>query len=209
VRPFTLLAIGFCLLFAFTGCTLDLTNSSSVNPDDIPLLVMEDFVQTTTQEGRKLYSVQGKRYENFNARQEIRLKEFSFQEYDSEGTVVSEGRAEKATIKTKSNDARIEGTLQAKSSKQGVALTVEGGASGGVDWNNDEKRMSTVEGSRVRLSKNDGSRISAQGMVLSLKTNELVLEKAVTGLWKAETKNDDKKTSPAKPVASPAGSPPP
>jgi LPS export ABC transporter protein LptC len=209
MRPITLLAVGACLLFNLAGCSLDLTTSGTTNPDDIPLLVMEDFVQTTSQEGRKLYSVQGQRYENFNARQEIRLKEFTFQEYDSEGKVASEGRAEKATIKTQSNDARVEGTLQAKSAKQGVALSVEGGASGGVDWNNDEKRMSTVEGSRVSLSKDDGSRISAQGMVLSLKTNELVLEKAVTGLWKAETKNDETTISPATPAASPAASSPP
>jgi LPS export ABC transporter protein LptC len=182
---------GVAFAVTFVGCSLDLSTATAVNPDDVPLLVMEDFVQTTVQNGRELYSITGKRAENYNARQEVRLKDFTFQEYDADGKVVSQGQADSATIRTNTNDAYVDGTLTAQSSKQGVMLTVRGGEGGGVDWANAEKVITTRAGSQVLVEKADGSRIRADALVLNLKTNELVLDRAVTGLWKVDTTQND------------------
>ncbi len=194
---------GAVLLAVLAGCTLDFSTENAVSPDDIPLLVMEDFSQTTVREGRELYSVQGARAENYNTRQEVRLKQFRFQEYDSAGQVVSEGEAESAIIQTATNDAAVLGTLKARSSKEGVALSVVGGESGGVDWNNNEKVLQTRPGSRVNLQKDDGSQITAQAMTLNLKTNQLSLDTAVTGVWKTDQKTDDVENPGEKPAAAP------
>lgn len=175
----------FSLVFvlAVSGCTLDLTSTPTVNPDDVPLLVMQDFEQSTVRDGRVLYSVQGARAENYSSHQEIRLKDFTFQEYDGEGKVVSQGSSQAAIIHTDTNNAHLDGTLRASSTKQSVALTIIGGPGGSVEWKNQEKVMTTLDGSSVVLKKDDGSRITAQGMVLNLKSNDLALDKAITGVW--------------------------
>ncbi len=186
------------------GCSLDYEKTTTVTPDQIPQMVFDGLRQTGIKDGRILYTMESDSAEVYQTKKQMLLKQFRFQEYDSAGALASEGQADAATIDTATNDARINGRLKVRSEEQGVTLEV-GGPSGGLTWTNEDRILRTDPNTAVRLSKDDGSHIEAQGLTLDLGTNQLELEERVQGTWTPETKNDaPQSVSPVRPVARPS-----
>jgi LPS export ABC transporter protein LptC len=172
-----------------TGCSLTYEKDQGVQPDQIPQMVFEDLHQTGMKDGRLLYTMETGGAEVYQTKKQMLLKRFQFREYDSRGTLASQGEADAAVIDTSTNDARLIGSLKARSEEQKVTVET-GGASGGLSWKDEDHVLKTDPNTTVSLSKDDGSRIEARGMVLDLGTNSLQLEGGVQGTWTPETKEN-------------------
>lgn len=194
--------VGF--LVAVTGCSLDYGKDQTAVADEVPQMVFEGIRQTAVKDGRILYTMESDSSEVFQAKKQVRLKNFRFQEYDSNGTESSRGSADSAMINTDTNDARITGRLSARSEEQAVTLEVDGGTRGGLRWNNADQILKTEPETGVTLRKDDGSKIEARSLTLDMGSNRLELEDGVQGTWTPETKQNAK-TPP--PPSSPGASP--
>jgi LPS export ABC transporter protein LptC len=175
------------------SCSLTYEKDQLPQPDQVPQMAFETLHQTGVKDGRILYTMESDRADVYQTKKQMLLKNFQFQEYDPQGALASRGEAASATIDTATNDARIEGGLKARSIEQGVTLEV-GGQSGGLTWSNDDRILKTDPKTAVQLSKDDGSKIEAYGLLLDLGSNTMELEEGVRGTWTPETKKDEKKT---------------
>lgn len=173
------------------GCALDYEKEASVDPAQVPQMVFEDIHQTAVKDGQVQYTMKSASSEVYQTKKQVRLKNFEFQEYDSDGKPASRGTADSAVINTDSNDARISGRLSARSEAQAVTLEADGGTSGGLTWANDDRILKTLPETGVTLKKDDGSQIEAKALTLDLGSNRLELEDGVQGSWTAETKQDE------------------
>ena len=180
-----LLLLGTLVL---AGCTFHYEKDQGVQPDQVPQMVFEDLRQTGMKDGSLLYTIETAGAEVYQTKKQMLLKQFQFREYDSHGALASQGEADAAVIDTATNDARIVGSLKARSEEQKVAVQT-GGPHGGLSWKDDDRILRTDPNTSVRLSKDDGSSIEARGMVLDLGSSSLQLEGGVHGTWTPETKD--------------------
>jgi LPS export ABC transporter protein LptC len=183
------------LLPLWGGCSLTYEKDQTPQPDQIPQMVFETLHQTSVKDGRTVYTVDAEKAEVYKTKKQMLLDQFRFQEYDAQGNLASVGEAESATIDTTTNDARVTGHLKARSEEQKVTLEFNGGQFGGLTWTNDDRILRTEPNTVVRLSKDDGSKIEAQRLVLDLGSNKLELEENVRGTWTTERKKNADKTS--------------
>lgn len=177
--------LALCLVVV--SCDLDY-GKDQASADQVPQLEFHGLHQTAVKDGRVLYTMDAAGSEVFTSKKQVRLKNFRFQEYDSEGKPASQGTADSALINTATNDATLTGALTARSEDLGVTLSVQGG--GGLTWVNDDRLLKTLPPSTVRLRKDDGSEMTAGGLSLDLGTNQLELLDTVQGRWTAETKHN-------------------
>ncbi len=185
-----------------SGCALTYEKDQIPQPDSIPQMVFDTLRQTGVKNGHTLYTMETDGAQVFQTKKEMLLKRFRFREYDSQGVLASQGEADSATIDTATNDARLAGRLKARSEDQKVTLEVDGGPSGGLRWTNEDRVLRTEPNTPVRLTKDDGSKIEAQGLVLDLWSNTLDLEESVRGTWTPESKKDADKPVPPRTPAS-------
>lgn len=189
------------------GCSLDYEKEVTVDPSQVPQMVFEGIHQTAVKDGQIQYTMKSASSEVYHTKKEVRLKNFEFQEYDSEGKPASRGSADSAVVNTDSNDARIGGRLSARSEEQSVTLEADGGTTGGLTWVNEDRILKTLPDTGVILKKDDGSQIEAKALTLDLGSNRLELEDGVQGSWTAETKQDANTTAPPPGSSDPAPQP--
>ena len=191
------------LLLSLTACALDYEKEGSTPADQVPQMVFENLKQTGMKDGRRLYTMESLTSEVYQAKKEMRLNRFRFQEYDSEDLAASTGEAEGAIINLDSNDARITGRLKVRSEEQMLTLEVVGGQDSGLTWAQEDRILKTDTGVSVRLTKDDGSATQARSMTLDLGSNRLELEEGIQGTWTPDKNNANPSPPPTAPVTNP------
>jgi LPS export ABC transporter protein LptC len=189
---------------ALAGCAFDYGKEAAVSADSIPVMSFQGLKQIGVKDGRKLYTMQSDAADVYSAKKQTRLKNFQFEEYDSDGKTASHGRADEAVINTSTNDAEIHGQLEGHDAARGVTLTT---GAGGLTWTNDDRILKTNTGTPVKLTKDDGSEIDGEGLVLDLGANRIELQAGIQGTWTPENKDD--KTAPATDTPHPSPTPHP
>jgi LPS export ABC transporter protein LptC len=187
------------------SCSFDYGSDKGLTAEQIPVMSFRGLKQTGIKDGHKQYVMQSEAADIYSVKKQTLLKNFQFEEYDSQGAVASNGHADEAVINTATNDAEINGKLRAYDSSQGV--TLETGA-GGLTWANDDRVLKTKEGTPVTLTKPDGSDVEGQGLVLDLGANRLELQEGIQGTWNPENKDDATTPTPS-PAPSPSPTPHP
>ncbi len=188
------------------GCSFDYGSDKGLTAEQIPVMSFQGLKQTGIKEGHKQYVMQSDGADIYSIKKQTRLKNFRFEEYDSQGVVASSGQADEAVISTATNDAEINGKLKAYDSSQGVTLQT---GDGGLTWTNEDRVLKTKEGTAVTLTKENGSQIDGQGLVLDMGSNRLELQQGIQGTWTPENKDDATTPTPASASPSPSPSPSP
>lgn len=189
------------------GCTLDYGKDTVVSADQVPQMVFEGLRQTAVKDGQVLYTMESESSEVYQIKKEVRLKNFRFQEYDSDGKPASQGSADSAVVNTDTNDARLSGRLTARSEEQKVTLQIEGVTNGGLTWTNEDRILKTEPNTGVILRKDDGSQIEARALTLDMGANRVELEDGVSGTWTSETNQDAITPPPPVGIADPLSPP--
>jgi len=187
---------------ALGGCALDY-GPEDVAPDQVPLMVFTELNQTRFEDAAPVYSVESQEAEVYASKNQMRLKDFGFREYDSAGIEVSTGTAEAALIDTSTNDATLTGTTRFRSSERGVDLTIDAGPEGTLTWKNEDRLLKSSPNAVVSLDKADGSRVEARGLTLDLGSNRLELEVGVLGTWTPESDQNAPDPLPSDPPSRP------
>jgi len=186
------------------ACSFDYGKETAVSADAIPVMSFQGLQQVGVKDGRKLYTMRSDGADVYFAKKQTVLKNFEFEEYDTDGKTASHGRADEAVINTATNDAEIHGRLEAHDAERGVTLRT---GDGGLTWTNESRVLKTNGETRVQLTKDDGSDIDGQGLVLDLGANRLELQAGIQGTWTPENKDDA--TTPPSETPEPAPSPSP
>jgi len=129
---------GLSILILMISCSIDYGDSILPDKimDDTPDNILYHFLYTESSKGNKDFSIYADKAEIYNARKQTVLTDVVFQQYDSNGTVVTEGKADKGLIFTETNNAELSGDLRIYSSAEEAEIKTSY-----LFWNNEDKTL--------------------------------------------------------------------
>lgn len=173
------------------GCTFDYEEGRIAEDLDetVPETVLREFTQVRMYKGRPQYRVYGSRAETYGKKKETVAENVLFQEFGSEGEIVTEGSAERITYFTETENAELEGNLDFYSADE------EAGIEGDYLYYNDEENtLSGKPEERIIMEKKDGSSLSGRGFAVNISEKEIRFSSGVEGIWVEEDEEDNNKS---------------
>ena len=151
-------ALAAALLLA--GCSFDYrsTELDDELAEEVPNTVMNG-VEHVVMSGDRLTAVlRIDRVESYRERDLVILSGIHYTEFDGDGAVITEAWAERAEYRSKTGDARAEGSVVVSSAREDAHITAEG-----LNWRDSERMLTGDEGADVVLERGDGSRLAGEG----------------------------------------------
>lgn len=151
-------ALAAALLLA--GCSFDYrsTELDDELAEEVPNTVMNG-VEHVVMSGDRLTAVlRIDRVESYRERDLLILSGIHYTEFDGDGAVITEAWAERAEYRSKTGDARAEGSVVVSSAREDAHITAEG-----LNWRDSERMLTGDEGADVVLERGDGSRLAGEG----------------------------------------------
>ncbi len=179
-RPFLVL-----LQLLLISCSLDYEQARVAEsiPGQTPETILIDFTHTVVTGGRVWVILEADRAETYNERKEIVLEGVYYREYDEEGNLLTEAKAEEAVFSTDSEDATVSGSIVIYSPEEQAALQASR-----LSWTREGRRLVADDGQTVRLQKDDGSFVEGQGFSADFRRKKLEFASRVRGsyVWEEE-----------------------
>ena len=172
----------FCL-----SCSLDYDQARVAEsiPGQIPETILFEFTHTVVSGGREWVILQAERAETYGERNEIVLEGVYFREYDQDGKLLTEARAERAVFATDSEDATVSGSIQIYSHEEQASLQA-----GRLTWVREGRRLVADDGQTVRLQKDDGSYVEGEGFSADFRRKKLEFSSRVRGSYVREEEEE-------------------
>lgn len=167
----------------FISCSLDY---EGVRIDEelssqTPQIILVNFKEVAVRKGSPSYMVEGERAEMFSSNNTTILEEISFKEYEKEGSVATEGNAEKAVLYTDTESIEFEKPFFLKSIQQGYFI--EGDS---ANWDGERKRLTGKEDEWLTIGKEDGTFLKGKGFVSSGAERSFSFESEASGQFVQE-----------------------
>ena len=177
----------FFLLLLLGSCSLDYDQARVAESieEQIPETILIEFTHTIVSEGCVWVVLEAERAETYGERKEIVLQGAVFREYDENGDLLTEARADSAVFKTDSEDATVSGSIVIYSPEQQASLKA-----GRLTWTREGRRLVAEDGQAVRLQKDDGSFVEGRGFSADLRRKELSFSSRVRGSY-VERREDE------------------
>jgi LPS export ABC transporter protein LptC len=172
----------FCL-----ACSLDYDQARVAEsiPGQIPETVLIEFTHTVVSGGRVWVVLEAERAETYGERNEIVLEGVFFREYDQEGNLLTEARAERAVFATDSENATLSGSIEIYSHEEEASLQA-----GRLSWVREGRRLVADDGQTVRLQTDDGSYVEGEGFSADFRRKRLEFSSRVRGSYVREEEEE-------------------
>lgn len=187
--PFALPALPALLAAAvalFSACSLDYERARVEESlaGQTPQTVLLDFTHTVVSRGRVWVILEASRAETFGESKTVVLRDVHFREFDEQGELVTEARAERAVFHSDTEDAELQGSITIYSPEEGGSLQADR-----LSWTHAGRRLAAGEGMAVRLEKDDGSFVEGLGFSADFRRKKLEFSSRVRGsyVWKDES----------------------
>jgi len=167
----------------FSGCSLNYEEARMAEgiAGETPDTIMVNFRHTVVNEGKVWVKFSAERTESYGKRKEVVLLGVRFQEYDAEGKLVTEARADRAVFKVDSEDATAAGSILIRAPEEKASLSAES-----LSWFKEGKRLEGGAGETVRLQKEDGSFVEGRGFRADFRRRRVQFSSSVKGSYVAE-----------------------
>lgn len=173
----------FVLFLIFPSCTFDY-RSAMVDEDlskELPSSVLLNLSQTIVENGRIILQAEVERAEIYDDLDKTVFQGLFFAEYGREGEKLTEGWAENGAYYNDTENAEFSGSVYIYS------LTEETGIrAGNLAWDNEKRLLTTPPDATVTIERDDGSRLSGQGLEADLRLRKIVLDRGVSGTYYSE-----------------------
>jgi len=164
-------------VFAFS-CSFDYEEATVEEElsEEIPDTVMLKFSQTVVEEDGSMIRLEAERAEVYEKQEKMIALGISFREFDENGELITEGKAEKAVYHTDTENAEFSGAILFFLPQEESTLVTDA-----ISWVDETKRLSTPPGVAVLLQREDGSYIEGQELVADLRNMIVEFGKSVSG----------------------------
>lgn len=174
--------LNFCLAFALlaSGCSLDYTEGAEGDEllESVPDAVFNKFVHTAVKGDILVFQIEAEKASIFSKKKYTELAAVRFVEYDDDGAVSLEGRAQSARFYTETENAEIKGAIYCYSRDEKVAFFAET-----LLWNSENRLLESRTGEAVRIEKDDGSFIVGSYFSIDARRKVLNFEAPVYGTY--------------------------
>jgi len=180
-RPLALTLLAAAAIFS--GCSLSYEEARVAEgiAGETPDTIMVNFRHTVVNEGKLWVKFSAERAESYGKRKEVVLLGVRFQEYDAEGKLVTEARADRAVFNTASEDATAAGSILIRAPEEKASLSATS-----LSWFKEGKRLQGGAGETVRLEKEDGSFVEGRGFKADFRRRRVEFGSSVRGSYVAE-----------------------
>jgi len=168
------------LLSALAGCSIDYRSAEIAQklPENVPDTVLTDFTSTTMRGQLPYFRIQAQLAENFGKKNETILTDVQFQQFDKEGKIIAEGKANHAVYFTDTQNAELSGDLSMYSLSEHARFSADY-----LAWNNDDKTLTGKPDALVVIKKDSGSFLEGRGFRADTRTRSLQFSGGVQGTW--------------------------
>ncbi|MBN1242856.1 MAG: LPS export ABC transporter periplasmic protein LptC [Spirochaetales bacterium] len=150
---------GLGLILASAACSLDYGAEA---PDELgpgtPELLLSGVRHRSISDGMVVFRVEAERAEIHESRGYTVLFDARFVEYAEDGSVATEGRADRIRIDTATEDAEIEGNVVFTSAREKASF-----ATARLAWNAAERKLSGGDDALVTVRTEDGTELRGAG----------------------------------------------
>ena len=170
------------------GCSLDysavfVTESMS---EELPDSILMEFTHTSVKNGLPVFRLSAGKAYIYNKKEETRLTDVLFQEYDDNGDVSTEGRADEAVFFTQTEDAEFWGNLLFYSTSEEASFSTAY-----LYWSDNEKTLKGQEDSLVLIQKDSGTEIRGTGFETEARTRIVTFAGSVSGSYVLEDEEEE------------------
>jgi LPS export ABC transporter protein LptC len=171
---------GLAFILLLTGCSFNYEEGKIAEDlsETVPETVLMNFVQVRTVEGKPDYRVYGTKAEAYGKKKETVITDVVFQDFDRDGTVETEGIADRITYYSESENAELSGNLQFYNTNEEVEIRAEY-----LFWNEAEETLTTEEREPVTLVKTNGTVVTGTGFSARGASKTIVFTGGVEGTW--------------------------
>jgi LPS export ABC transporter protein LptC len=159
--------------FDYEGATID-----EALAEETPESRIVGLSQTVVENGTTSFEIEAESVEVYEGHTKTVAYGVRFREYDAEGDLLTEGRADRAVFRNETEDAEFEGNVRLHAVKEELVVETDR-----VEWNSEERRLLTPPDSRVRLEKEDGSFLEGRGFEADLRRRYVRFQAAVKGYY--------------------------
>lgn len=146
--------------------------------DIIPNILLEGFRQTVVSKGSVVLRIKVERAEGFEKKKRTVFYKVQFSEFDEEGALLTEGRADRVEYEWDTKNATITGNIFIRSIREEGTLIAES-----LIWKDKERTLTSRPQERVRLQDNKGSWIEGSNFVADMRRLLLSFGEAVQGQY--------------------------
>ncbi len=164
------------LLFAFTACTFDYTESAveARRTDEIPQVEVLNVRMVVERENR--LELTARRMATYRERRLQEFEELHFSESGTDGEIRVEGYAERGELNLDTEDVNLLGEVWFYSRTEDARLE-----SSFLYWDNAERVLRGEPDGTVKILRDDGSWVEGQGLVLDGRRNSVELTGGLEG----------------------------
>ncbi len=167
-------------LLCAAGCSLDYSAAQveSAANDSIPDTVATGMVYRMVKNSRPVVELRADRSETYNTRKETVLTEARFTEFDGEGKLATDGRAQSVKYRTDTKNAEIAGSVYVYSAVEEGSISTEY-----LKWEDKTRILSADPDALTVVKKDDGTYVSGRGFVGDFRTMEVRFSGPVEGMY--------------------------
>lgn len=162
------------------GCSLDYSSAQvEVEADQsIPDTISVGIIYRMVKNSRPVIELKADRAETYNARKETILTAARFTEFDKEGGIATDGRAQSVVYYTETENAEISGSVYVHSAAEEGSISTDS-----LSWENKTRILTADPDALVVVKKDDGSYISGRGFVGDFRVKEVRFSGPVEGKY--------------------------
>ncbi|GAB4367452.1 MAG: hypothetical protein Kow009_04370 [Spirochaetales bacterium] len=149
--------------------------------DTIPNIVLKGFRQTVVSKGKVVLRIQVDKAEGFERKKRTIFHQVEFSEFDEDGALLTEGRADQVVYESDTKNATVSGNIRIHSLREEGTIHAET-----LSWNDKERTLTSPEGDPVRLEDEKGSWIEGKGFTADLKRLQVAFSGPVRGEYVVE-----------------------
>ncbi|MFW6364312.1 MAG: LPS export ABC transporter periplasmic protein LptC [Spirochaeta sp.] len=167
----------FCGLFLIlAGCSLEYDITEDAERSGKPEMELHNLQHAVIRSGRTQLRVHAKLSQTFQSDRRQELYDVYFWEYDIDGEVAAEGRADRAEVELETEDIVFSGNIQLYSHKEEAGVYAEY-----LEWNSEARQLHGRDNERVEIARDDGSVIHGTGFLADMQRKSLQYQSDVKG----------------------------
>jgi len=149
--------------------------------EDVPDTVLKNFAQVMVKDSIPTFYIEASESWTYGKRKETLFQGVHFQEYDKDGSIVTDGQADNAKMFNDTESVELWGSLFFYSKREEAALEGEY-----LFWDNTESTLSGKSDDRIQITEDGGSVIAGKGFFADSRTKSIKFDNQVSGIWKNE-----------------------
>lgn len=171
------------LIWSVFACHLDY--EAARIPEDItaetPDTILNNFTHTIVSAGKVSVIVTADKAETFGQKKQVVIHNVHFREFDEDGGLLIEGRTDRASYSTDTEDASLSGSISIYSAVDETEILAEN-----LYWTSAGKILEADPEEWILVRKDDGSYVEGRGFMVDFSRKRLQFASGVRGQYEWE-----------------------